>query len=102
MIIDAVLFGLAFYLIFPCLNAYCAANYGRSFKVWFAIGMVLPGISFILLVFILVLDEKSASKRLSKREQMIANKMVGELISDSNISIKPKKSFKTNGFFESN
>ena len=88
MIVDAIIVGLLFYLTFPMLNGYCAHQYGRSFGLWFMIGMVLPIASFIVLAIILSLDEKTTPKhKLSRREKKESDTLVRELID----SIEPVK-----------
>ena len=39
----------------PIMTGYCAASRGRSFWVWFALGWLLPIVSFLLL-FALMLE----------------------------------------------
>lgn len=87
MIVDAIIVGLAFYFTFPLLTGYCAAQYGRSFKVWFAIGCVLPIVSFFILMSMIVWDEKTTpNHKLTRRERDESQQLVDELIS----SVKDK------------
>ena len=80
MIIDAIFVGLAFYFTFPLLSGYAAYQYGRSFKIWFLIGCVLPIVSFILLVALIYWDEKTTpAHKLTKREKQASRQMVKEL-----------------------
>lgn len=80
MIIDAIFVGLAFYFTFPLLSGYAAYQYGRSFKVWFLIGCVLPIISFIVLVALICWDEKTTpTHQLSRRERLESRQLVEEL-----------------------
>jgi hypothetical protein len=64
MLIDLV-FGLLVVLSFiPLLTAYCACSYGRSFWLWFALGAVLPVLSFIVLAALLHRKEMSPGEQL--------------------------------------
>lgn len=40
---------LCAYSVLPLLTAYCAASYGRSYWLWFALGWLFPIVSFLLL-----------------------------------------------------
>lgn len=83
MIIDAIFVGLAFYLTFPLLAGYAASQYGRSFWVWFLIGGLLPILSFILLVTLIVWDEKTTpTYKLSRRERAESDEMVQNLVDE--------------------
>lgn len=96
MIIDAIFVGLAFYFTFPLLSAYAAYQYGRSFKVWFLIGCVLPILSFILLVALIYWDEKTTpNHKLSRRERLESEQIVEDLkeeLTNSPSSQKPYSS----------
>lgn len=94
MIIDAIFVGLAFYFTFPLLSGYAAYQYGRSFKVWFMIGCVLPIISFIVLVVLIYWDEKTTpTHKLSRREQLESKQLVDELKEELSNSPSHRKPF---------
>ena len=81
MIVDAILAGLIFYLMFPLLTGYCARQYGRSFSRWFAFGCVLPIISFFILFFLISWNEKTTpGHRLNRREKAESEKLVEDLM----------------------
>ena len=81
MIVDAILVGLIFYFTFPLLTGYCAYQYGRSFSVWFGIGCVLPVFSFFILFAMISWNEKTTPKdKLSRREQVEAERLVKGLM----------------------
>ena len=81
MIVDAIIVGLLFYFTFPLLTGYCAYQYGRSFGIWFAVGCVLPVISFFILFFMISWDEKMTPKhKLSRRERAESEELVKELV----------------------
>ena len=83
MIVDAIIVGLIFYFMFPLLTGYCAFQYGRSFGVWFAVGCVLPVISFFILFFLISWNEKTTPHhKLTRRERVTSEKLVKELIDD--------------------
>ncbi|SHK68743.1 hypothetical protein [Hymenobacter psychrotolerans] len=53
MVVYFLLSGIGFLCAFaalPLLTGYCAASYGRSFWLWFALGWLLPIVSFFVLV----------------------------------------------------
>ncbi len=92
MIVDAILAGLIFYLMFPLLTGYCAGQYGRSFGAWFALGCVLPIISFFILFFLISWNEKTTpSYKLNRREKVTSKKLVEELISSVKTQEEHKK-----------
>ena len=81
MIVDAILAGLVFYLMFPLLTGYCAGQYGRSFGIWFAFGCILPIISFFILFLLISWNEKTTPRtKLTRREKLVSNKLVEELV----------------------
>jgi hypothetical protein len=91
MIVDIILAGLLFYLVFPFLNGYCAAHYGRSFTLWFVIGLILPLISYFILFILISFDEGTSGKKLSKRDQMVADALVNKLIKEAEVKPASEK-----------
>ncbi len=57
---------LGAYSVLPLLTGYCAASYGRSFRVWFALGWVFPIVSFLVLFVLL------ARRHLDQGERLLA------------------------------
>ena len=51
----------------PLVTGYCAASYGRSFWWWFALGWLLPFVSFSILVALI------ARRRLNPGERLLAD-----------------------------
>jgi hypothetical protein len=49
MFVDLLLGFLCAISFLPLTTGYCAHSYGRSFWLWFALGWVLPIVSFFLL-----------------------------------------------------
>lgn len=85
MIVDAIFVGLVFYFTFPLLAGYCARQYGRSFGIWFAIGCVLPIVSFLILVALIYWDEKTTPvRKLNRRERMESEILVNDLVQNIN------------------
>lgn len=81
MIVDVIIFGLIFYLMFPTLTGYCAYHYGRSFLTWFIIGCFLPIISFFVLLSMVMWNEKTTPRhKMSRREQVESDRLVEELL----------------------
>jgi hypothetical protein len=52
MLIDFVLFWLAFLLMIPIISGYYAYTHGRSFWLWFFIGCILPVFSYFILLLL--------------------------------------------------
>jgi len=52
MFIDFALVGLVAALMIPTLSGYYAYTHGRSFWLWFAFGLLLPVISYIILLLL--------------------------------------------------
>ena len=48
----------------PILTGYCAQSRGRSFWLWFALGWLLPLVSFFLLFALIAHDELNPGRRL--------------------------------------
>ena len=48
----------------PILTGYCAHSRGRSFWLWFALGWLLPLVSFFLLFALIARDELNPARRL--------------------------------------
>lgn len=89
MIVDAILAGLVFYLMFPLLTGYCALQYGRSFGRWFGFGCIMPVVSFFILFLLIYWDEKSTPVyRLSRRERSASTHLVNEVMDDLNLPNK--------------
>lgn len=61
----AGLVGLAF------TTAYCAQSHGRSFWLWFALGAVLPIVSFIALFLVLVRTQLDPGLRLLEEAKAV-------------------------------
>ena len=55
---------LVVFATLPLLTGYCAASYGRSFWLWFALGWLLPIVSFLLLFALIARDELDPGRRL--------------------------------------
>lgn len=54
-----IAFGLTVLFCIPLVTALFARRMGRNPKVWFLIGLVLPGIASFILFFLPDLSEKS-------------------------------------------
>ena len=81
MLLDFFLVGLAFYFSIPTIVGYFAYSYGRSFWLWFILGTFLPVISHVILVALVVWDErKTAHNKLNRREEAEAERLVKSLL----------------------
>ena len=81
MLFDFFLIGLVFYLSIPAVVGYFAYSYGRSFWFWFVIGTFLPIISHIILIVLVIWDERrTAYNKLNRREEAEAERLVKALL----------------------
>ena len=55
----------------PILTGYCAYSRGRSFWLWFALGWLLPLVSFFLLFALIARDELNPGRRLLREAKEI-------------------------------
>ena len=55
---------LCAYSVLPLLTGYCAASYGRSFRLWFVLGWVLPILSFLVLFALIARQHLNRGERL--------------------------------------
>lgn len=65
MMIDLLLGFFCAMSFLPLTTAYCAYTHGRSFWLWFALGCLLPILSFLIL-FVLI-----CRKQLNRGEQLL-------------------------------
>lgn len=72
VLIDFIL-GVLFCVILwlPLVTGYCAYSYERSFWLWFALGCLLPGLSFIVLLGLLWHEQRSPGYRLVQEARRI-------------------------------
>ena len=65
MLFVDMLFVVALAISFiPILTGYCAQSRGRSFWLWFALGWLLPLVSFFLLFALIAREELNPGRRL--------------------------------------
>ena len=55
----------------PILTGYCAHSRGRSFWLWFALGWLLPIVSFLLLFALIARDELDPGRQLLREARQI-------------------------------
>lgn len=55
----------------PIMTGYCAATRGRSFWLWFALGWLLPIVSFLLLFALIARDELDPGRQLLREAKQI-------------------------------
>ena len=78
MIFDFLLIAICFYLSIPAVVAYTAASYGRSFRTWFFLGLILPIISHVILYHLISKDIKAKKLiTMMKKEEIVY--MEGEI-----------------------
>ncbi|GAA3990349.1 hypothetical protein [Hymenobacter antarcticus] len=72
MLFIDMLFVVALAISFiPILTGYCAHSRGRSFWLWFALGWLLPLVSFFLLFALIARDELNPGRRLLAEARQI-------------------------------
>ncbi len=74
MLVDFLFFGVVAILIVPTICGYYAHTHGRSFWLWFAIGCMLPIVSYIIL---LLLPDKTHPLEKELEEVRIKNNILG-------------------------
>ncbi|MBT2558298.1 hypothetical protein J7E24_10925 [Hymenobacter sp. ISL-91] len=64
MFIDLVIAGLFAMSLVPLITGYCAYSYGRSFWLWFALGLLLPIVSYFVLFALILRQQLDHGQRL--------------------------------------
>lgn len=64
MFVDLLFAGLFAMSLVPFTTGYCAYSYGRSFWLWFALGWVLPIVSFFILFALIIRQQLDHGQRL--------------------------------------
>jgi phosphotransferase system glucose/maltose/N-acetylglucosamine-specific IIC component len=64
LFVDMLLVMVVALSFIPIMTGYCAASRGRSFWVWFALGWLLPIVSFLLLFALIARDELDPGRQL--------------------------------------
>lgn len=64
MFVDLVVAGMFAMLLVPLITGYCAYSYGRSFWLWFALGLVLPIVSYFVLFALILRQQLDHGQRL--------------------------------------
>lgn len=64
MFVDLLIAGMFAMSILPFTTAYCAYSYGRSFWLWFALGCVLPILSYFILFALILRQQLDHGQRL--------------------------------------
>lgn len=55
----------------PIMTGYCAYSHGRSYWLWFALGWLLPIVSFLLLLALVARDQLDPGRRLLSEAKII-------------------------------
>jgi hypothetical protein len=55
----------------PIMTGYCAYSHGRSYWLWFALGWLLPIVSFLLLLALVARDQLDPGRRLLSEARII-------------------------------
>lgn len=64
MFVDLVIAGIFALSILPLTTGYCAYSYGRSFWLWFALGVFLPILSYFVLFALILRQQLDHGQRL--------------------------------------
>ncbi|RSK41233.1 hypothetical protein [Hymenobacter perfusus] len=64
MFVDLLVAGIIAISILPLTTGYCAYSYGRSFWLWFALGFVLPIVSYFILFALILRQQLDHGQRL--------------------------------------
>ncbi|GAB2787356.1 phosphotransferase system glucose/maltose/N-acetylglucosamine-specific IIC component [Hymenobacter luteus] len=72
MFVDILLLGAVCALsLFPITTGYCAYSYGRSFWLWFALGIFLPIVSYFVLFALILRQQLNHGQRLLTQAKAI-------------------------------
>ena len=71
MLIDLLFGALCALLWLPLVTGYCAYSHGRSFWLWFTLGLLLPGLSFVALLGLLWQEQRNPGHRLLQEARRI-------------------------------
>ena len=71
LFVDVLLVMVVAISFIPIMTGYCAASRGRSFWLWFALGWLLPIVSFLLLFALVARDELDPGRRLREARQIL-------------------------------
>lgn len=64
LFIDMILAVAVAVSFIPIMTGYCAASHGRSFWLWFALGIALPFASFLLLFALIAREQLDPGRKL--------------------------------------
>ena len=64
MFVDLLIAGLFAASLLPFITGYCAYSYGRSFWLWFALGFLLPILSYFILFALILRQQLDHGQRL--------------------------------------
>lgn len=64
LFIDMLLVMVVAISFIPIMTGYCAYSHGRSFWLWFALGWLIPIVSFLLLLALVARDQLDPGRRL--------------------------------------
>ena len=64
MFVDLLVAGIFAMSILPLTTGYCAYSYGRSFWLWFALGFLLPIVSYFILFALILRQQLDHGQRL--------------------------------------
>jgi len=71
LFVDMLLVMVVALSFIPIMTGYCAASRGRSFWLWFALGWLLPIISFLLLFALIARDELDPGRQLVREAKSL-------------------------------
>lgn len=71
LFLDVLLGFICAMSLLPITTGYCAHSYGRSFWLWFALGWVLPIVSFFILFGLIYHQQQDQGERLLEEAKRI-------------------------------
>ena len=69
--IDMILAMVVAISFVPIMTGYCAYSHGRSFWLWFALGWLLPFVSFMLLFALIAREQLDPGRKLLSDARLI-------------------------------
>ena len=82
MLLDIAFLGLMFFLSIPTVLAYFAHCYKKKFWFWFTVGLILPVVSYLILLIVLYYDERRIKKEynMTLEEETMMSRLIEEQV----------------------
>lgn len=84
MFVDLLIGAIFAMSLLPITTGYCAYSYGRSFWLWFALGIFLPIVSYFILFALILRQQLDHGQRLlSEAKAILAEAEEAERVRES-------------------